>query len=329
MLRKIIFIILFVAAYVAVVLSQDKTNCLTGKVVFLDAGHGGTALTDSYRVGPSGEREEWINLRVALLLQEMLEKKGAEVIMSRTADEDISLSQRAKMSREKKSDLFLSIHHNATADSAVNFPIIYFHGKASENKAGVALGREIAQALAKYMYNGNTPVSLVSDYTIFPGRGTGVLRGTYGIPGVIAEASFFTNPEEEERLKQPEHNQQEALGYLAAIEAFFGEEVPPILEKDSTMDLPPFRVFQEAERMNETAKLWYQDFLKGKKLMKQKESWQQAYDLFTRSARSFPDSYVAGESHKYRAILLEKMGKTEEAKQAAKRVQEYYVSYDE
>ena len=38
---------------------QDKKICI-------DPGHGGTAAVDSYRVGPSGEREEWIDLRVRL-----------------------------------------------------------------------------------------------------------------------------------------------------------------------------------------------------------------------------------------------------------------------
>ncbi|MCG6947753.1 MAG: hypothetical protein LJE93_02405, partial [Acidobacteria bacterium] len=38
---------------------------LAGRTICVDPGHGGTAEIDSYRVGPTGEREEWINLRVA------------------------------------------------------------------------------------------------------------------------------------------------------------------------------------------------------------------------------------------------------------------------
>lgn len=325
--RLYFFSLVLFFGFGATATSQEQKNSLTGKIICLDPGHGGTAETDSYRVGPSGEREEWVNLRVALLLREMLEEKGAKVIMTRTGDDDISLSSRAKLAKDNRADIFLSIHHNATADPDVNFPIIYFNGNLSENKASVALGQEIGKAFVQHLYNGPTPVSVVSDHTIFPEKGTAVLGGTYGIPGVVAEASFFTNPAEEGRLKQFEHNRQEALGYMKALEAFFEKPVPPVLEKNSKINISPFKAFQEAERMNETARLWYEDFLKGEELMKRKGSGylQEAYELFTRSARSFPDSYIAAECHNYRAVILRKLGKPEKAKQAEKMVQEYYL----
>ncbi|WP_276499222.1 N-acetylmuramoyl-L-alanine amidase family protein [Pontibacter litorisediminis] len=308
-------------------LAQEKAGPLAGKVICLDAGHGGTAETDSYRAGPAGEREEWINLRVALLLQKMLEEKGAKVLMTRTADDNVPLADRAQLALQNEADVFLSVHHNATADPEVNFPIIYFHGNASENKASVALGKKIAQALAASLYKGSTPVSLASDHTIFAGAGTKVLRDTYGIPGAIAEASFFTNAAEERRLKKRKYNRREAQAYVAALEAFFSESVPAVLPKNSLVNLPPFRAFQEAERMSETARLWRQDYVKGLALLERNDtaSWQQAYELFTRSARSFPDSYVVAECHKNRALLLKKFGRKEEAEQEARRAKEHYV----
>lgn len=309
------------------ILAQKPTGPLAGKVVCLDAGHGGTAATDSYRAGPTGEREEWINLRVALLLQKMLEKKGATVVMTRTADDNIPLADRAKLAVENRADVFLSVHHNATADPEVNFPIIYFHGNATENAASVALGIDVAQALARHLYKGNTPVSLASDHVIFATAGTKVLRDSYGIPGVIAEASFFTNAAEEKRLKKKKYNRREAKAYVEALEVFFTKTMPAVAPKNSAVSFPAFRAFQEAERMSEIAKSWHQDYQKGQELMAQPDtaSWQQAYELFTRSARSFPDSYVAAQCHQNRAILLEKLGKTEEALTEAIRAKEHYV----
>jgi len=307
--------------------AQQKPGVLAGKIIFLDAGHGGTAATDSYRQGPTGEREEWIDLRVALILQKMLEEKGAKVIMARTTDLNVPLAARSKSAVDNKADLFISIHHNATADPNVNFPIIYYNGTASENLAGVELGKQLAKTIPKYMYRRKTPISLVSDNTIFPGAGLGVLRGTYGIPGVLAEASFFTNPKEESDLKIQQHNQDEAVAYVKALEAFYSKKIPAILPKDPAKSPPPFRAAQEAERMNEIARRWNQDFVDGQALMKKTDttSLRQAYDLFTRSARSFPDSYVAAKCHEYRAVLLRKLGKPDEAAQEEKRVREYYV----
>jgi N-acetylmuramoyl-L-alanine amidase len=304
----------------------DKPT-LSGKIICLDPGHGGTAATDSFRQGPTGEREEWINLRVALLLKEKLEKKGARVLITRTDDSHIPFDDRIKLAIENKADVFLSIHHNGTADRGVNFPIVYFHGNAFENRASVELGKVVATRLRKALYTSKTQVSLVSDHTIFPTAGAKVLRETYGIPGIIAEASFFTNPEEEKRLKGRQYNQKEADAFVNALEDFFSLPHSAILRKNSQVQIVPFTVLQEAERMHPDALRWLSDFEEGKKLLQKGDtsSLTQALTLFTRSARSFPDSYVAAQCHTYRAAILHRMGKPAEALQEEIRVKERYV----
>ena len=314
--------------------AQKKAeNPLAGKIICIDPGHGGTAATDSYRVGPGGEREEWINLRVALSLKQMLEDRGARVVMTRTTDVFVPLPDRSKICVEAGSDIFISIHHNATADSSVNFPIIYFHGHASENRAGVLFGKLLAKEFVTTLYRGKVSeegnfASLVSDFTIFPEAGASVLRNTYGIPAVLAEASFFSNAKEEQLLKSKAHNLEEARAYLKALELFFSRPVPPIAEKNSVVaGIPPFRVFQEAERMSPVAKRWKQDFYDALSLAKHADtaSAAEALFLFTRSARSFPDSYLAGQCHRYRSELLERNGETEAARGESARAEEYYV----
>lgn len=306
---------------------QVEKNPLKGKTICLDPGHGGTADTDQYRVGPSGEREEWINLRVGLALKQLLESKGADVVMTREEDIDVPLSKRAEMAVEHQADVFISIHHNATADPDVNFPIIYFHGNASENQAGVQLGRLLVESLSKELYENRNPASLVSDRVIFPGGGTAVLRGTYGIPAVLAEASFFTNPEEEQRLKDLDYNRREAQAYLKALQAFFSKKRPPIYDKNSRVEVEPFRVLQEAERMKPIARKWKSNFIKGHKLYQKGDSLslQKALELFTISARSFPDSWLARRAHSYRATIFEETENHDKQQKAETRVAEYYI----
>ncbi len=323
------FLLLMLAGFIQITFAQSNTiknSTLSGKIICIDPGHGGSAATDSYRQGPTGEREEWIDLRVGLLLKEILEQKGAKVLMTRNTDVPFPLSERSKMAVENKADFFISIHHNATADPSVNFPIIYYHGLASENQAGVTFGKMLAKNLKKYMYKSKTPVSVVSDFTIFSGAGSSVLRGTYGIPGVLAEASLFTNPEEETRLKTREHNYNEAHAIATAIEKFFKKGNLTINPKTPSKFPPQFATLQEGDRMSAIARRWHQDYIDGKVLMKKKdaESQQKAYDLFTQSARSFPDSYVAAKCHKYRAVILRKQGKNEEAIMEEIRVKEFY-----
>jgi N-acetylmuramoyl-L-alanine amidase len=300
---------------------------LADRVICIDPGHGGTAATDSYRVGPTGEREEWIDLGVALMLRDILEQRGAKVLMTRTEDVAVELQERAELAVEKGAEVFVSIHHNATADSEVNFPIIYFHGYASENKASVALGRILASYLADTLYDGQTELGLVSDHAIFPTAGAAVLRHSYGIPGVIGEASFFTNPDEEQRLRSAEYNRREAEAYAAALAEFFARPIPPIVDKGSLVSVEPFEVFEQAGRMSPEALEWKASWLAGREAQRAgtPEGLEQALHRFTFSARAFPDSWIARDCHLRRAEVLKALGRPEEAAMARLRAEELYV----
>lgn len=308
-------------------LAQETQSPLQGKIICLDPGHGGTADTDQYRVGPKGEREEWINLRVGLALRELLERDGATVVMTRTEDTEVTLSERSQKAVEQQADVFVSIHHNATADTSVNFPIIYFHGNASENQAGVMLGELLIESLSEYLYDHQNPASLVSDHVIFPGSGASVLRGTYGIPAVLAEASFFTNPEEEQRLKNRDYNLREAQAYREALELFFSREIPPVYDTGSRANVKPFEVLQEADRMKPVARKWKSNVRKGLQYYREGDtsSLKKALELFTVSARSFPDSWMARQAHRYRAKIFEALGAFDKQRETETRVDEYYI----
>jgi len=311
----------------AALLTPADSSLLRNKVICVDPGHGGTAATDHYRQGLNGEREEWINLRVAILLKKKLEAEGAKVILTRDTDIFVKLEDRAAMAVQQKADLMISIHHNATADTAVNFPIIYFHGAASENLAGVAFGKALAAAFEKYFYRRNTPKSLLSDYVIFPSRGSSVLRNSYGIPGVLAEASFFTNPSEEQRLKQPAYNEAEAQAYLTGIQAFFTQKTREIKPEKISLQIPSFPVLEEAQRTNSIARNWFADYQEGLSLVKKNDTtaYRAAFELLKRSATSFPDSYVSAQCHQQMALLLKKMKQDDEAKTEELRTQEFFI----
>jgi N-acetylmuramoyl-L-alanine amidase len=304
---------------------RPEADPLRGRTIVVDPGHGGTAATDSYRVGPTGEREEWIDLRVALILRDLLEARGARVLLTRDADTDVPLRARADLARDSAADAFVSIHHNATSDPTVNFPIIYYHGYASANEAGVQLARHLARRLTEALFDGSVQPAVVSDHVIFAGSGTAVLRHSYGIPGVIGEASFFTNPCEEARLRDTVYNLREAEAYVRALADFLAAPVPPIRATESVPPLEPFRTAQEAERMSDEALRWRADFEEGRRLIEgPARDLDRAYELLTRSARNFPDSPVAGEAHLLRARILEEQGRVREAEEARRRVGEFH-----
>jgi N-acetylmuramoyl-L-alanine amidase len=88
----------------------------TARTVVVDAGHGGP---DRGMHGPWGCRpgtcvyEADITLAVAKRVAQALERRGLRVVMTRTRDTLIALSDRGHIANRVKGDLFLSVHVNA------------------------------------------------------------------------------------------------------------------------------------------------------------------------------------------------------------------------
>ncbi|GAF10281.1 N-acetylmuramoyl-L-alanine amidase [Paenibacillus pini JCM 16418] len=97
---------------------------LAGKIVALDAGHGGP---DGGAVSRQGVIEKDINLAITLYLRDYLQQAGALVVLTREGDYDLALQdtkgyskrktedlkQRVKLIEDKRADLFMSIHLNS------------------------------------------------------------------------------------------------------------------------------------------------------------------------------------------------------------------------
>src|SRR5678815_1726751 len=88
-----------------------KARSLT---VVVDAGHGGPDRGMRGPIGASWEiREKDITLDVSLALRDALQARGVSVVMTRSTDTLIALSDRGRIANAKKGDVFLSIHVNA------------------------------------------------------------------------------------------------------------------------------------------------------------------------------------------------------------------------
>ena len=96
--------------------SADPIRPLQGVSVLLDPGHGGNPAAPGsggimWYTGPPHEKD--INLTLAKAIAYRLRQMGAEVILTREEDVDVTLGDRHLMQRELKPDFFLSIHHDA------------------------------------------------------------------------------------------------------------------------------------------------------------------------------------------------------------------------
>ncbi|MCF7797342.1 MAG: N-acetylmuramoyl-L-alanine amidase [Lentisphaeria bacterium] len=201
---------------------------LKGLTITLDPGHGDTEAYDDFRVGPAGDREEWINLKVAKKLQKLLLHQGAQVVMTRTDNRDVNLGGRASVAIKNDSDFFVSIHHNGSVnDTTLDYPLVYIWGDARRNPASVDLAQSILNSVEQNLAF-ETPIGagVYSDFLIYS-AGTAVLRNTYPrIPGIIGEMGFFTNAAGEQRMRDDEALTLEAEGYLAGILAYTKRGIP-------------------------------------------------------------------------------------------------------
>ncbi len=196
---------------------------LAGMRICLDPGHGGDADRPGYKRGPTGLREAEVNLRVALMLREMLTEAGAAVFMTRENDTALSdagaedLRLRAEVANRNDCDLLLSIHHNASATNPdANFASVWYHGDVDDNPASLDVARHLAVALIDALDLPQTLGCPVLSDELIARTGFAVLRHAR-VPAVLTEASFHSNPDEERRLADPVYNRREARALFAGL----------------------------------------------------------------------------------------------------------------
>ncbi len=202
---------------------------LAGWVIVLDPGHGGDAHLENYKRGPTGVREAEMNWRVGKLLERLLSDAGAHVTLTRHGDEDVSLKDRAEIANNverpdggRGADLFISLHHNASSRESANFSSVWYHGEANWSEVSLDAAKYIAHHLGTQMRTNVAVTSpLMSDQLMYE-NGFGVLRQC-NVPALLCESSFFTNHEEEQRLRDADYNLREAYAiYLGLCEYAYG-----------------------------------------------------------------------------------------------------------
>lgn len=84
------------------------------QVVVIDAGHGGK---DPGTSSPTGLKEKEVVLDISLRVRSLLKAAGVDARVTREEDQFIELADRARMAKEAKADLFVSIHFNASSNT--------------------------------------------------------------------------------------------------------------------------------------------------------------------------------------------------------------------
>ena len=190
---------------------------LSGKIIAIDAGHGGG---DPGAIGVTGTAEKEINLILAKKAKTLLEEKGAMVVMTRTDDSVYSdikkeeLDHRAALVKKKNAELFLSIQCNAVPNPSLHGAQTFYY-PGSEN--GEILAECIQNRFIKTLKNTDREaLTLSSAYII----------SELEIPAIMVEVGFLSNAEEEALLKDNAYREK-------IVAAIYGGIVDYYEKKDS------------------------------------------------------------------------------------------------
>ncbi len=191
---------------------------LAGKIVLLDAGHGGW---DPGKVSADGVLEKEINLQVMQKLQMYLEQGGAYVLDTRVTDEALGgkkqtdLRERRNLIDEGKEDLFVSIHQNAYPQENVKGAQVFYY---ADSDGGKRLAEYIQSQLKSFAQPYNNRVAK-ADSSIY------ILKKT-SIPAVIVECGFLSNLMEKENLSSAEYQERLAWAiYLGILDYCKSEKI--------------------------------------------------------------------------------------------------------
>ena len=196
--------------------------------VVLDPGHGGG---EPGAVGPAGTQEKAVNLAVALEVERQLEALGANVVLTRAADYRITLASRAAIATNLRPAVFVSIHHNADPDGPRDGPgsETYFQISNPESRRAAGLVyEELVAAFSPYDVAWLADTDAGAKYRPAGDGGDyyGILRRTAGVPAVLSEAAFITNPPEEQLLVDPAFQAAEAGAIARAVVRFVTTQDP-------------------------------------------------------------------------------------------------------
>ena len=220
-------------------------------IVVVDAGHGGTDRGMKGPIGASRKIEEAdITLAVARRLRDSLTVRGVKVVMTRSTDTLIALSDRGAIANRAEADLFVSIHVNAANPRWANprgargFETYFLSEAKTDDERRVA---EMENDAAKYDVTadadrGDAFSYLLSDMrqnenlressdlaeaiqhglaAVHPGPERGVKQAGFRVlvtahmPAVLVELGFGTNAPESQYLGSVS-GQQRLAGAIAA-----------------------------------------------------------------------------------------------------------------
>jgi len=222
--------------------------------VAIDPGHGGE---DPGAIGRRGTYEKNVVLAISRRLKKSLDG-DMRVLLTRDDDFYVPLADRVRKARRVQADLFVSIHADAFREPSARGSSVFAlsdHGATSaaarwlaqrENAADLIGGVNLdvkdpvlARTLLDLSQTAQISDSLKVGREVLEGiathnplhkpsveqAGFAVLKAP-DIPSILVETAFISNPEEEQKLRSPRHQQRFAESIADGIRRYFANSPP-------------------------------------------------------------------------------------------------------
>ncbi len=179
-------------------------------VVAIDPGHGGSPTSDPTQLWDPGVvvgtvMEKDITLDLALRLRTLLQRERVKVVLTRSGDQYVEISERWNRAHTAGARMFVSLHINAyEGDPSIN-GLAVFYPRPDSFSFAQAVDTALAQTLK--------PFQIADDGVAAKPE----LWVHTDIPTVTVEPAYLTNPQERSLLLQGDVRDAIALGVFQGM----------------------------------------------------------------------------------------------------------------
>ncbi len=199
---------------------KDEDISADGKIVVIDAGHGGSDPGAIGSIDGLYYNEKDLNLAMAHAVRDILVENNVAVKMTREGDTYPTLTERAEYANANNAVIFISIHANsATTSSASGYEVYYseMNNSQSTGLSSSRLAQSILKSISKNVTARNRGVK-TADH---------VVTRSSMMPAALIEVGFVSNPDELATMLTDEFRNNFAKGIADGILAVINDANQP------------------------------------------------------------------------------------------------------
>ena len=198
------------------------------KVIFLDPGHGGRDSGAFYY----NIAEKDLNMQIYKKLRKELEGLGYTVLTSRESDVYVDfVTERSKMVNKTNSDMFISIHFNATSSSASNISGIQTYSYEQNSDYPTKINSQWHNHPDRISESNRLAAAIHSSLLAETGaKNAGLLHGSFAVlretnkPAVLLELGYMSNFDENQRIRNDAYQNKLVKGIVKGIQQYYASK---------------------------------------------------------------------------------------------------------